>query len=147
MDKDEKMTAKAGRGGKKPAKGRNADGTFAKGNRLTVKYKGEYCEMMLRYFRNEAVYPTFELFADSIGVTNDTLLNWRDKYRHFGAAYDRCKNIQKGRTIAGGLTGKYNPQIVKFMAINNFGMAEKLESDSTVRFDVIVPADADEEAG
>lgn len=132
--------------GNKPKKGRNADGTFAKGNRLTVKYKGEYCEMMLRYFHDDAIYPTFELFADSIGVTNDTLLNWRDKYKHFAAAYDRCKNIQKGRTISGGLTGKYNPQIVKFMAINNFGMAEKLENDSTVRFDVIVPADADDEA-
>lgn len=132
--------------GNKPKKGRNADGTFAKGNRLTVKYKGEYCEMMLRYFHDDAIYPTFELFADSVGVTNDTLLNWRDKYKHFAAAYDRCKNIQKGRTIAGGLTGRYNPQIVKFMAINNFGMAEKSENDSTVRFDVIVPADADDEA-
>lgn len=130
----------------KPKKGRNANGTFAIGNRITAKYKNEYCEMMLLYFRNEMIYPTFELFADSIGVTNDTLLNWREKYARFRVAYDRCKNIQKGRTISGGLTGKYNPQIVKFMAINNFGMAEKSEHDSTVRFDVVIPDDADEEA-
>lgn len=124
-----------------------SNGRFENGNTAASKYKADYCEQMLAFFKDEDCdYPTFELFAETIGVTNDTLLNWREKYPRFRNIYARCKNIQKGRTVAGGMTGRYNPQIVKFMAINNFGMVEKVESDNSVRFDISIPKEIDEES-
>lgn len=116
------------------------DGKFKSGNSVASKYRTEFSDMMLEYFnRCGEDYPTFELFAESIGVTNDTLLNWREKYSRFRNAYARCKNIQKGKTISGAMVGKYNPQFAKFMAVNNFGMVEKSESDSSVKFEISFP--------
>lgn len=120
---------------------------FQKGNTFSSKYRAEYGLKMLDYFRNEDVlYPTFEMFAESIGVLADTLRNWREEYPRFRHYYDRCKNIQKGRTIQGGMIGKYNSQIVKFMAINNFDMSEKTVGDSTVTLQVSLPPEIDEES-
>lgn len=138
------MSQSKGKASEEIGAGRNPDGTFSCGNSISTKYRKEYCNAMLEYFKDPEIYPTFELFAESIGVTNDTLLNWKGKYAHFASAYERCKNIQKGRTIEGGITGRYNPNIVKFMAINNFGMTEK--NDRSIHFDISIPQEIDEEA-
>lgn len=135
------------------------DGKFEKGNEigkatrfqphntLASKYRAEYAEEMLRWFQDcGAVYPTFELFAESIGVTAETLTNWTEDHPRFRAVYARCKNIQKGKLISGGLAGLYNPQIVKFVAVNNHGMSEKVTNDNTVTFRVNLSEEVDEES-
>lgn len=128
---------------------RNARGRFVKGNNAAEKYREEYGERMLEYFKSsraEVPYPTFEEFAESLGVTMDTLLNWADKYDRFRNCYARAKNIQKGITIQGGMIGMFNQNIVKFMAINNFGMVEKVETENKLRFEITMPAEIDEES-
>ena len=118
---------------------------FADGNKLSDKYKDEYCEKMLSYFRSDAEkYPTFELFADSIGVHADTLLNWQDTHPRFRAVYAHCKAIQKGKLIRGGVLGIFNPAVVKFVAENCHGMREKVDNKVTYTFDL--PPELDEEA-
>ncbi len=85
---------------------------------------------MLRYFQScQDFYPTFELFAETIGVTAETVRNWTESHPRFRDIYARCKNIQKGKLISGGLSGLFNPQIVKFVAVNNHGMKDKVETD------------------
>ncbi len=128
---------------------RNAKGRFVKGNSAAEKYCEEYGERMLEYFKSsraEVPYPTFEEFAETLGVTVDTLLNWADKYDRFRICYARAKNIQKGITIQGGMIGMFNQNIVKFMAINNFGMVEKVETENKLRFEITMPAEIDEES-
>ncbi len=102
---------------------------FQNGNTKAVKYCPEYGEQMISYFKTYEGFPTFELFAENIGVTNDTLLNWRDKYPRFRNCYARCKNIQKGNLIEGAMAEKYNPTFAKFIAINNHDMKDKVEAD------------------
>lgn len=98
---------------------------FKKGHTLSAKYKPEYCQVMIDYFRDDTIpFPTFELFAASIGVINNTLLNWADKYSQFKNIYEQCKEIQKGKLLQGAMTDKYNAQFAKFFAINNCNMRE-----------------------
>lgn len=102
---------------------------FQNGNTKAAKYLPEYGEQMISYFKTHEGFPTFELFAEKIGVTNDTLLNWRDKYPRFRNYYARCKNIQKGNLIEGAMAERYNPAFAKFIAINNHDMKDKVEAD------------------
>jgi hypothetical protein len=118
---------------------------FKEGNNAHNKYKKEYCQGMVEYFRNNEMYPLFELYADSINVTDETLRNWCENYPEFGSAYNICKNIQKGRLIDGALSGRLNPTFSQFVAKNCHGMRDKTESDSTVKFTVTLPPDIDEE--
>ena len=120
---------------------------FASGNKLSEKYRDEYCDEMLRFFRDEREkFPTFELFADSIGVHADTLANWQDTHPRFRAVYAHCKAIQKGKLIRGGVLGVFNPAVVKFVATNCHGMSEKVENDVNQKWSFHLPPELDEEA-
>jgi len=120
---------------------------FEKGNDAAVKYDGKYCGEMLDFFRTSSKYPTFERFADNIGVTARTLENWRDKHKKFKHAYERAKNLQKARLIEGGLAGLYDSRVVKLVALNDHGYADKVETDNKVDFKIDMNAALDEEAG
>lgn len=105
---------------------------FKNGNTYGIKpkYKDEYCEKMLAYFKNESVvFPTFEEFAGEIGVLAKTLKYWAEKHPRFGDIHARCTEIQKHKLLVGGLTERFSSQIVKFIAINNHGMKEKVEQN------------------
>lgn len=119
---------------------------FTEGHDLSQKYKEEYCQEMLNYFHTYAGYPTFELFADSIGVIDETLRNWCESYPNFATAYARCKNIQKGKLVDGALVEKYNSNFAKFVAVNCHGMKERSETDSNVNFTITLPPEIDEES-
>ena len=120
---------------------------FATGNKLSEKYREEYCDKMLAYFRDEKEkYPTFELFADSIGVHANTLMGWQESHPRFGAVYAHCKAIQKGKLIRGGVLGVFNPAVVKFVATNCHGMSDKVESDQKMSWTFELPPELDEEA-
>ncbi len=62
--------------------------------------------------------PTFERFANSIGVSTSTLRAWAEKHDDFGYAYERCKEVQKDFLMQGGLNGRMNPQAMIFVAKN-----------------------------
>lgn len=105
---------------------------FQPGNLESSKYDAKYPEDMKRHFRQVALegnYPTFESYADEIGVTVRTLENWCTAYEPFKDAYEACKNLQKGSLIEGAMMGRFNPTFAKFVAVNCHGMKEKFESE------------------
>lgn len=94
------------------------------------KYKKEYCREMVDYFlefvdKGEKGMPQFEVFAIAkLGVTPQTLINWRNSYADFAEAYDVCKEIQKSHLIDCGLSGTNNPRMTQFVLSTSFKMAE-----------------------
>lgn len=122
-----------------------------------TKYKREYCEKLLEYFRvpeREIFYkktyfnngilkseepitdtpvdlPTFQAFADSIDVDMDTLENWAKKHKEFFGAYARAKQIQEAIWLQESLSGRYNAQFAKFFGVNCLGYKDKVEQDIT----------------
>lgn len=137
---------------------------FQKGNKASVKYREEYCQLLLNFFavpEREIVYerkyykdgtlqcetpkivlpprfPTFELFAASIGVVPNTLLNWCEKHPRFADAYAQAKNIQLGIAKAHGAMKDYDSNFTKFLLVNDHGMSDKstLEAAGDKPFEV-----------
>ena len=109
------------------------DEGFLPGNKLQSKYQASYPDQLLRYFIDETeLYPTLEGFAIKHNIKIRTLERWvnsPDKYPRLASVYAQCKAIQLDRLLIGGLVKKFDPQIVKFIAINNHGMKEKTESN------------------
>ena len=111
--------------------GRNKSGKFTKGNNFAKgrgspgKYKIEYAQKLIQWFKDCESYPTFEGFAVEIGVVSRTLENWREGYPSFADAYERALDIQKNKLITKSLAGEYNGNFAKFIASAQFGMAEK----------------------
>ena len=128
------------------------NGRFVKGNEIgketrfkpkhtfSSKYKPEYCDLMYEYFtcpdKRESIFPTFEGFATSIHVVCSTLECWREKYPQFDTVYRTCLQIQKDNLVNGALLERYNPAFSKFLATNNFGMAEKVEQKVDADHDI-----------
>lgn len=130
---------------------------FQKENEAACKYKEEYCEKLIEYFSQPtmkveykevyskqgdvvartpilmpAEYPTFELFAASIGVTTETLRNWCEQHPRFKHYYARAKEIQLGKLTANAVAGLYNPIYAKFEAVNNHNQKDKQEVNTNV---------------
>ena len=135
---------------------------FKKENIAACKYKDEYCEKLLEFFTKPdveiqykeifdkngnvvsrtpimlpAAYPTFEMFAASIGVTTRTLTEWCNKHPRFSAYYARAKEIQLGKLTSNALRGLYNPIYAKFEAVNNHNQKDKQEVETNVSGTVI----------
>ena len=105
---------------------------FQPGNLESSKYDAKYPEDIKIYFKqiyDEGNYPTFEGYADSIGVTARTLENWCEAHPLFKDAYDFCKNKQRGALLEGAMAGRFNATFAKFVAVNCHGMKEKVESE------------------
>jgi hypothetical protein len=120
---------------------------FKEGNTFAVKYKDEYCEKMLEYFRNATDFPTFEEFAgEIIGVGERTLWEWKNNHPRFATTFEKCLAIQKGMTLKGAMIGKYNAAFAKFMAVNCYGMTDKSENDSKMTVTITQSAEIDEES-
>ena len=107
--------------------------SFAPGHHLSSKYNPDYCDQMIDFFKNYEKFPTFERFAESIMVDNNTLKNWAEKHSHFKTAYAICKNIQQGRLIEGTMDRTYDSNFAKFLAINNFGFVEKSQVEQDIK--------------
>lgn len=130
---------------------------FEKDNQVACKYKEEYCDKLIEFFNKPATkvvyketyykgeltsrtpvivpdeYPTFELFAASIGVTTRTLQNWCEKSPRFSFYYARAKEIQLGKLTSMAVTGLYNPVYAKFEAVNNHNQKDKQEIDTNIK--------------
>lgn len=130
---------------------------FKKKNRAAVKYRDEYCQMLLDYFtlqERQIIYekkyykdgtlqcetpkfilpprlPTFELFAAKIGVVPNTLLNWCEKYPRFADAYALAKSMQLGIAKQGGAMKDYDGNFTKFLLVNDHGMSDKTTQEQT----------------
>lgn len=144
---------------------------FEKENAAACKYKPEYADRLIEYFSQPPTrveylerydkegnviekkpmivpneYPTFEGFAMSIGVHTDTLRNWCEISQRFRHCYARAREMQRGKLITNTLSGFYNPQFAKFEAINNHGMTEKTQQDTSLVLSVKMPDEIDEES-
>lgn len=130
---------------------------FEKDNKAACKYKEEYCDKIIEFFNKPATrveyketyykgeltsrtpiivpeaYPTFELFAASLGVTADTVRNWTEISPRFKFYYARAKEIQLGKLTSMAVTGLYNPVYAKFEAVNNHNQKDKQEIDTNIK--------------
>lgn len=104
-----------------------------------VKYRPGFCKKMLEYFaqppqrmeKKTAYYPdgtvkseepivvptplpTFQSFAQSIGVPVETLETWRSEHPDFDSAYEQARQMQENIWLVNSLTGKYNSSFAQF---------------------------------
>lgn len=117
-----------------------------------TKYRPEYCEQIIRYFTvqpQQTVYkrtyyanggikseepvvlpeqlPTFQKFADTIGVHISTLLEWANVHDEFSKAYARAKQLQEHIWLVNGMGNLYNAQFAQFFGKNCLGYKDKQE--------------------
>lgn len=145
---------------------------FQPGNKKAGKYREEYVEQIIAHFSEpepQYIYkrsyykdgtlkseepimlppkfPTFEGFAAKLGVTHQTLMNWCEAHPRFSAAYGLAKNMQLGIAKAGGVMKQYDGNFTKFILMNDHGLSEKTQNDTTITFNVDYGADEiDEES-
>lgn len=152
---------------------RNPDGTFALGNECAAKYEDEYADKLLEFFSKplsrieyeeeydkdgnvkskrpvEMVedFPTFGMFARSIGVSVSAIKAWAGitydgqyKKARFAFAYACAKEWAEGMMESGGITGKLNANMVKFVLTNDYGK----KNDATMTLDIVFPEEIAEE--
>ena len=116
------------------------------------KYKEEYCDEIIQYFKKAPYtveykeeyfyngdlksrvpvitateFPTFQGFADEIGVHIDTLNEWTKKYEKFSEAYKRAKQLQEKIWLVNSMQSLYNPAFAQFFGKNCLGYNDKQE--------------------
>ena len=121
------------------------------------RYLKKYCQMMVDYFTKEPMtfvekktyhpngklksveevpiaesIPSFQGFATSIHVDDDTLRNWRDRYPEFAKAYKQCKTMQHYIWLVNSMSGLYSTQFAIFYGKNCLGYKDKQEIDARV---------------
>jgi len=75
--------------------------------------------------------PTFEVFAEKIGISRDTLYEWGKKHKEFSDTMEDCRGIQKDFLIQNGLLGLYSSNFAIFVATNLTELKHKQEIDHT----------------
>lgn len=119
-----------------PLKPRN-DGSGKLQTGRPTKYKPEYCQQIIDFFSdNNNKLPFFSAFARTIGIPEETVIDWQDQDEDFRRAYKICKDIQKEKLIEGGLSGKYNPTFAIFTAKNLTDMKDQVETTHNVNINV-----------
>lgn len=121
-------------------KGEQNGTPFKKGNTLSKKYKDEYPDMLLEYFRKEdIVFPTLEGFVEYVRSIEGTAIDyataeaWAYGYegyayaQRFQETYRQAKAIQREKLIFGGLTRRFDPSFSRFIASSMHDMKEKTE--------------------
>lgn len=96
--------------------------------RLFHKVRGEKSDSYEEVIKVKL--PSVEDFAGYLGVTRQTIYNWRDAHDDFGYVLEKIDNEQRTRLINGGLEGTYSPVISKLMLSSNHGMREKSDLTS-----------------
>ena len=117
-----------------------------------TKYQKKYCDEIIEYFNkppqncmykeeyfNDGTlksktpiitaieFPTFQGYANEIGVNIDTLHEWKDKYEEFSEAYTRAKQLQEKIWLVNAMGGLYNSQFAQFFGKNCLGYKDKQE--------------------
>ena len=97
-----------------------------------TKYKEEYCEDIVMFFKTYEGFPTFENFAVShCNCTRETLHEWKRVHPDFSDAYKKAEEVQRYRLMDGAMSGAYNNTFSIFFAKNNMGMKDKVENEHT----------------
>ena len=121
-----------------------------------TSYKPEYCDLIVEHFRvppqimkSKKTYyadgtikseeefpvandlPTFQNFADKIGVHVDTLHAWKVEHQSFSEAYARAKQLQEHIWLVNGMSNLYNSQFAQFFGKNCLGYKDKTETEIT----------------
>ena len=116
------------------------------------KYNKEYCKSIIEYFKKAPYtveykeeyfadkslksrtpiltateFPTFQGYADQIGVHIDTLNEWTKKYSEFSEAYKRAKQLQEKIWLVNSMQNLYNPAFAQFFGKNCLGYKDKQE--------------------
>jgi len=130
---------------------------MAKTGRPT-KYKKEYCQGIIDYFKNFEPYeelpvketvnednttttetkrfpvapPSLSKYATSIDVCRDTLHEWKKNNPEFSDAFRKAKDIYEDIYIDGGLLGYYHHGFTALCMQNRFEWVSKSESKSQV---------------
>jgi len=113
-----------------------------------TKYNPDYCEQIIKFFNRTpftavldqdgnpcfdkngkpvlmpCALPTLSGFAISIGVHQETLLNWTHKHEDFFEAYKLAKTMQEEILVQNGLAGNYEKAFSIFLAKNITGMKD-----------------------
>lgn len=119
-------------------KGEQNGTPFKKGNTLSRKYKSEYADLLLEYFRREDIaFPTLEGFVEWVrtvcgeAISYEAALLWANtetKYaQRFKDIYTQAKAIQRDKLIFGGLTKRFDPTFARFLASSLHDLREKTE--------------------
>jgi hypothetical protein len=120
-----------------------------------TKYKEEYCQGIIGYFTvqpQQVVYkksyfadgtlkseepvtlpaqlPTFQGYADNIGVHIDTLNEWCKIHEEFSEAYARAKQLQEKIWLVNGMSNLYNSQFAQFFGKNCLGYKDTQQIES-----------------
>ena len=106
---------------------------FKPGHTVSTTYKSEYIDSMYNYFNDsDNIFPTLAGFAIKEGIAIKSISRWvnnAEKYPQLARTYEQCKAIQLQKLLEGGLTRQFDAQIVKFIAVNNHNMKEKVEQE------------------
>lgn len=122
-----------------------------------TKYRKKYCEDIIKYFSvepQETVWrrtyfsgggvkseepvmwaksiPTFQGFAQSIGVHTDTLKEWAKQYPEFSEAYARARMLQEKIWLINAMSGLYNAQFAQFFGKNCLGYKDRQEINANI---------------
>lgn len=106
-------------------------------------YDPKYCQMLVDYFGVDhtmingrqvegAELPQFTAFARTIGVTRETLHEWKRTHKEFSDAYDTARQLQEELIANNAMKGRYNSYFAQFMLKNNHGWKDKTEVEQTV---------------
>ena len=115
-------------------------------------YNPEYCDQIIEYFKKPPFhteykreyfnngeiksetpilianeFPTFQGFADEIGVHFDTLREWVKVHKEFSESYAHAKALQEKIWLINGLQNLYNSQFAQFFGKNCLGYKDQQE--------------------
>jgi len=106
-------------------------------------YDPKYCQEMIDYFnlpiakrigqKTEASeLPQITGFAQKLGVSRQTLLDWTKAHPEFLDTYNHCLALQEQMIVGNAMLNRYNPYFAQFMLKNCHGWRDKQEVEQTV---------------
>ena len=107
---------------------------------MKKKYDKDLPRQIYTYFVNaaaESSIPSFSKFARSIGVTLDTLSEYR-KHKEFDRAWRDCIEIRRDYLTDCALTRRYDPSFVKFLLGFEMGTEAETDEDNSLAVTVKV---------
>ena len=118
-----------------------------------TKYRKEYCEMIIEYFTvdfekthtktittktgavieeevpNVPLFPTLAGFCRQIQCSKENIAEWAHKHREFSRAVALVKAMGEEILVRYALTGDYDSNFARFVAINYTDMVDKSNLD------------------
>lgn len=99
-----------------------------------TKYDPKFVDEVDKYLATTGLefktLPTMQGFALWIGVDDETLIEWANKYKDFSATLKRLKSLQAQQLVNDGMYSRANPLITKLLLMNNHGMRERTDTTS-----------------